>query len=327
MNSDDRRARRGQPFWFALGLLFLLPAMAATALRVLPFTDPRLQLAASFISFALLGYAIAAVALGIGLLRARRRGFPALLTLVAVLGFTLHAVWTFPLFVPDDRPATGESFSLVSLNALAGEADPEELVAAAADADVVVLLEVTPALVDDLADLGWHDRFTYSVGEPRRGLNGSVIYSRFALTEQERIDSAFAQWVAEAEVPNVGPVSIFAVHPCNPFCTSGFFDAEHEQLRATATKYLDRRLVIAGDFNAVDDHRPMVELRRDGLRSATDIVGAGWLPTYPAQGAIPPLIAIDHVLLSSSMTATTIETFDITGTDHRGLRAELAPAG
>lgn len=325
--NDHVRARRGQAFWFVLGWVFLLPALAATALRLLSFTDPRLQLAASFISFALVGYAIAFVAFGIGFLRARRRGFPALLTLVAVLGLALHSLWTLPLFVPDDRPATGDTFRMVSLNALAGEADPQELVEASADADVVVLLEVTPQLVDSLADLGWHDRFNYSVGEPRQGLNGSVIYSRFALTEKEQIDSAFAQWVAEAEVPDVGPVTIFAVHPCNPFCSSGFFDAEHQQLRATANKYLDGRLVVAGDFNAVDDHRPMVDLRRDGLRSATDIVGAGWLPTYPAQGTIPPLIAIDHVLLSDSMTATSIETLDISGTDHRGLVAELGPAG
>lgn len=327
MNARHLPARSGQWFWFLLGLLFLLPSTAATALRLVRFTDPRLQLAASFISFALIGYAIALLAFVIGLLRARRRGFPTLLTLVAVLGLSLHATWTLPLFIPDDRPTAGETFTLVSLNALAGEADPRELVDASAEADVVVLLEATPDLVDDLADLGWHDRFTYSVGEPRQGLNGSVIYSRFALTEQERLDSAFAQWVAEAEVPDVGPVSIFAVHPCNPFCTRGYFDAEHDQLRSTAAKYADGRLVVAGDFNAVDDHRPMVDLRRDGLRSATDIVGAGWLPTYPAQSTIPPLIAIDHVLVSESMTATAIETVDISGTDHRGLRAELGPTG
>lgn len=324
--NTGRRPRRGQWFWFLLGTLFLLPSMAATALRLVPFTDTRLQLAASFISFALIGYAVAVLSFGIGLLRARRRGLPALLTLVAVVGLGLHAVWTVPLFVPDDRPATGDTFTLVSLNALAGQADAEELVQASADADVVVLLEVTPDMVDALADLGWHDRFTYSVGEPRQGLNGSVIYSRFHLTEKERIDSAFAQWVAEAEVPDVGPVTIYAVHPCNPFCGPGHFDAEHQQIRRVVGRYVDERLVVAGDFNAVPDHRPMVLLQRDGLRSATDIVGAGWQPTYPADGPVPPLIAIDHVLVSPTMTATSIRTVAITGTDHRGLVADVGPA-
>lgn len=325
--STTRGPRRGQWFWFLLGTLFLVPSVAATALRLLPYSDPRLQLAASFISFALLGYAIAVVCFGIGFLRARRRGAPALLTLVALLGFGLHSLWTLPLFVPDDRPPSGESFTVLSLNAFAGEADPQELVDAAADADIVILLEVTPDLVRELADHHWHDRFTHSVGEPAPGLNGSVIYSRFPLTEKERIDSSFAQWVAEADVPEVGGVTVFAVHPCNPFCTGGYFDAEHEQLRTVAAQYTDRPLVVAGDFNAVDDHRPMIDLRRTGLRSAVDIVGAGWLPTYPSNRAIPPLIPIDHVLVSDSLTATSIDTLTISGTDHRGLVADLAPTG
>ena len=70
----------------------------------------------------------------------------------------------------------------------------------------------------------------------------------------------------------------------------------------------------------------MRSLRADGLTSATDVVGAGWLPTYPSdkpQG-LPPLLPIDHILVSRSLTATSVTTFRAEGTDHLGLVATIA---
>ena len=77
-------------------------------------------------------------------------------------------------------------------------------------------------------------------------------------------------------------------------------------------------MVIAGDFNAIDDHGPLQALRLDGLKSATDIVGAGWMPTYPARRLLPLLLPIDHVMINSRLTATSIRTVRIAGTDHLG---------
>ena len=77
----------------------------------------------------------------------------------------------------------------------------------------------------------------------------------------------------------------------------------------------------------VEDHGPMQRLRRLGLRSATDLVGAGWLPTYPAGGRLPPLLPIDHVLLNSQLTATAVTPVTVPGTDHRGLLVRVAGTG
>jgi endonuclease/exonuclease/phosphatase (EEP) superfamily protein YafD len=90
------------------------------------------------------------------------------------------------------------------------------------------------------------------------------------------------------------------------------------------TDNLDHPLVVAGDFNAVNDHGPMQALQRAGLKSATDVAGAGWLPTYPANRLIPPLLPIDHVLINEDLTATSVTSFAVSGTDHRGLLATIA---
>jgi endonuclease/exonuclease/phosphatase family metal-dependent hydrolase len=68
----------------------------------------------------------------------------------------------------------------------------------------------------------------------------------------------------------------------------------------------------------------MQHLRGLGLKSATDIVGAGWQPTYPANRSFPPLMAIDHVLVNSRLTATSITTLPNKDSDHLGLLAVLA---
>jgi endonuclease/exonuclease/phosphatase (EEP) superfamily protein YafD len=70
----------------------------------------------------------------------------------------------------------------------------------------------------------------------------------------------------------------------------------------------------------------MQALRRLGLKSATDVAGAGWLPTYPADRPLPPLLPIDHVMINKGLTATSVTSFAISGTDHRGLFATLAGA-
>ena len=87
---------------------------------------------------------------------------------------------------------------------------------------------------------------------------------------------------------------------------------------------LERPTIVAGDFNADRRSRTDAAAARAGLKSATDVAGAGWLPTYPANRRFPPLMPIDHVLINSQLTATSITTFQIEGTDHLGLIAVLA---
>ena len=120
---------------------------------------------------------------------------------------------------------------------------------------------------------------------------------------------------------------LFAVHPCNPYCGGGRWHAEHEVVRDAVAAHGSGPLVVAGDFNAVAEQGPMRQLHRLGLRSATDLTGGGWLPTYPAGGRLPPLLPIDHVLVNDRLTATSVAAFTVPGTDHRGLLASLAGTG
>ena len=319
--------RRFQPLLVTLGIMALIPALLASALRLFPPTEDGPALLASFVPYGLFGYLLAAPLLLIAFLRAR--GGRAVLTVITVgclAGLTYQASSAVPMFVPDGRPATTPPFTLISLNMFGGHADPAALARQAQRADVVVLVEANPSGVARLERYGWSERFRYAAGTTQDGSTGSVIYSRFPLSDSEALPpSSFQQWAATADVPEIGPVRIMAVHPCNPYCGNNHWTREHAQLRAVAAAQpADRPLILAGDFNAIDDHGPLQALRRDGLRSATDVAGAGWLPTYPANKSIPPLIPIDHVMINSRLTATAAGTFRVGGTDHLGLQVTLA---
>jgi endonuclease/exonuclease/phosphatase (EEP) superfamily protein YafD len=308
----------------ALAGAALVPAVASTVMRLVPPADDPTALVASFIAYGLIGYVFGLLCLGLVLLRARRRAVPAVLCTVVIALTVLHASWLAPFFVPDQRPVGSRPFTVMSLNLHAGSAASRQVWDQAQQADIVILVEVTPTALRTLESAGWDRRFPYVVGDSQDDVNGSVIYSRFPLGTGTLIDTTFHQWLTTVEVPELGPVTVMGVHPCNPYCGKNLWASEHAALAQSAAAHLERPLIMAGDFNAVDDHGPMQALRRLGLKSANDVAGSGWLPTWPANRGIPPLIPIDHVMINARLTATSVRTFGVDDTDHLGLIATLA---
>jgi endonuclease/exonuclease/phosphatase (EEP) superfamily protein YafD len=320
-------ARPFQALWVSLGVLALLPGLAATCLRLLQPYDDAAALLASFVSYGVVAYLIALVFFLVALLRSRRHFALGVVSAVTLSLLACQLSWLAPLFIADHRPATTAGFTVMSLNLRYGEADTAQVRQEAEQADVVVLLEATDQAVARLGRYGWRQRYPYAVGHAGEFAGGTMMFSRFPLSQPSRLpQSRFQQWAATAAVPTLGPVRIIAAHPCNPYCGGGQFRTEHQALRVAVDADLGRPLVVAGDLNAVDDHAPMLALRRDGMESVTDILGAGWLPTYPANSRIPPLLPIDHILLNHFLTATSLSRFHVDGTDHLGLIARIAAA-
>jgi endonuclease/exonuclease/phosphatase (EEP) superfamily protein YafD len=325
-NSQPSRPRFQQLLFTVAGLA-LLPAVAATLMRVIPPSDDATAQLAAFVPYGLLGYLLALVCLLAALVRARHRVVPAVITVAVLVLTACHVAWLAPLFVDDHRAATTAKFRLMSLNMFNGEADSGEVAEQAARADVVILIETTPAALRALKPYGWDKRFPYSLGDPKDGFSNTAVYSRFPLRRSSQIgDTSFQQYATTVRIPRIGAIRLLAVHPCNPYCGGDRWRAEHRLVRKAVIDNIDHPLVVAGDFNAVDDHGPMQALRRAGLKSATDVAGAGWLPTYPANRLFPPLLPIDHIMINKDLTATSVTSFAVSGSDHRGLLATLAGA-
>jgi endonuclease/exonuclease/phosphatase (EEP) superfamily protein YafD len=327
---DTRRhVRAGQGWLVTLGLLCAVPALVAMVLRIVPPTDDGPALLASFIPYGLVFWLPALLLTGVATFRARRSSALArtsllLLTLVVLVGLLASVAWQGPDWVPNRRPVATDPLTVVSLNVRAGGADAATVAEAVAGVDVAVFVEADPTWVDALPP-SFREELPYAVGAPLQYSSGSIIFSRYPLTSSEALPaSSFQQWSAVVDTPQLGQLRVVAVHPCNPFCGPGLWTAEHTELRQYLSRLDDTPTVVVGDFNAVDDHGPMRDLYADGWRSAADLVGAGYVRTYPADRRFPPLIGIDHVLVNAGLTATSLSTFKVVGTDHLGLRAVLA---
>ena len=84
-------------------------------------------------------------------------------------------------------------------------------------------------------------------------------------------------------------------------------------------------LVMAGDFNATVDHAPMQALLDGPVRDAFVEAGTGFGATWPQiLGPLLPVMRLDHVLVSASITVVDVQVQITPGSDHRRLAVELA---
>lgn len=308
-------------------MVALLAAVAGSVARWvgrLPLIAPDTwAMVSSFADLGMFAYAAAAVLLLVSVLLATGRARIGLLV-AAVLLACLHGSWLVPDFVADDESASPARVRVLTQNLLRGEADLGSLAAASAEADVVVLVELTRSAADALTADGFDRQFPYASGGglPRSGPAGTRIYSRYPLTAGERLDPAGddRHWRALVTVPQLGAVTVVAVHPRRP--RFGGRDWETGQ-RQVLDHVPTTRTVVAGDLNAVDSHPSLRRYADLGFRGADDLAGAGWQPTFPAHDWVPALIGIDHVLVSSDLTATDFRTVRVTGSDHLGVLAAV----
>lgn len=287
----------------------------------------------AFSDYGLVGYAVALVLLGLGLALRRSRTW-AVLTVLALALSVLHASWVAPAFVPGPRSAgPGPVVRVLAANLYFGRADPATVAAAARQADVLVLTEVTAPARQRLRDLGVEQDLAYAGGGtlPERGPAGTLVLSRFPVRATRPLLAAqeheHQNWLVTLDVPGLGLLRVAAAHPSPPLPGRSTWTADHRLLRA-ALAGAPGPTILAGDFNAVPSHWPVRRLRADGFRTSVDLAGAGWQATWPAdRGGIPPVVAIDHVLLSPELTATAAGTLRVPGTDHLAVTATVTAAG
>ncbi|WP_345264212.1 endonuclease/exonuclease/phosphatase family protein [Nocardioides nanhaiensis] len=310
-------------------VLLLLGSTVLTLTRLLqPGVGPALQLVA-FTPFGLLGHGAAlllAVLLLVTAPAVRRATAP--LAVVAVVGLALHAVWFAPQ-VLGGAPAPGpdgERRVVMGANLLQGGADAATVVRLVREEKVQVLAasEITVETLRGLEEAGIDELLPHRAGEPgeRGSVLGTMVFSTGPVELVAQVPT-FSQTL----LVRTGGVEVLAVHPSPPTLPERWREDAAAVLDAVRTHEPD---VVVGDFNATDDHRPILELHDDGWRSAARLQNAGWSPTWPEGGtygllgALGPLARIDHVLVGPGWTTTAYDDHVVPGTDHRAVVATVA---
>jgi len=143
--------------------------------------------------------------------------------------------------------------------------------------------------------------------------------------------SGSEQLQAALTLPDGAELALVSVHPYPPL--SGPSVRDWQAVLRGLPGSTDGGLphILAGDFNATLDHRELRHVLDRGYTDAADATGDGLRATFPTASdrrSWPPLITIDHVLVPDTIRVRRVTAYEIPGSDHRAVIAELVlPAG
>lgn len=235
------------------------------------------------------------------------------------------------LAAAEDEPLgarTTPGLRILSWNVYHSNADVGAIdkVVSEANADVVVLQEVSSANVEALSRSAALSSYRYTFTTPATSAFGSGIWSRLPLEGAEEFDVGGLPMTRAILVTAAGPVRLVNVHVLSPVA-DGRRGIWPRQLRALAevARSPGPPIVLAGDFNATWGHRPFRRLLDAGLEDAGAARGSRWSPTWPeGRRWVPPLLRIDHVLSGPGLVSTSYRTGDNGGSDHRSIVVGLS---
>ncbi|MFE1196690.1 endonuclease/exonuclease/phosphatase family protein [Streptomyces olivaceoviridis] len=189
--------------------------------------------------------------------------------------------------------------------------------------DVVLVQECTSGCRATLEG-GFGSVYPHHRAVEEDGSKGSLILSRFPLGPAAGVRGTLGMPGAVADVRGHA-VRLQLVHTVPPLPDQvGPWRRELARLRSFAAAHDDGPLVLAGDFNASQDHAAFRRVLDTGLTDAARLAGHDRTPTWPSRTASVIGAQIDHVLVSRDFTATGARFPRVSGTDHRALVVDLA---
>jgi endonuclease/exonuclease/phosphatase (EEP) superfamily protein YafD len=230
-----------------------------------------------------------------------------------------------------DPPPGALTLRVLTLNLWGGSADPAAVVRAIErhGVDVLVVQELTPGMVDRLADARIGTLLPYCHLDPRPKALGTGLWARWPLAPLPPVPGMKAAAPRALIQPVDGwPVTVTGVHPKAPIRRNvRRWQQELAAIRSTLASS-EGLQVVAGDFNASRDHRPFRDLLAAGFLDCADAAQRRPWPgfTWPAGRLIPSVMRLDHVLVSQdSATILESQVVRVPGTDHRGVLAVIQP--
>ncbi|GGW53942.1 membrane protein [Streptomyces lucensis JCM 4490] len=187
----------------------------------------------------------------------------------------------------------------------------------------VVFVQECPYACRATLQGGLTDAYPYRRAAREAGSHGSLILSRFPLRPTAGVPGTMGMPGAVADVRGHS-VRLQLAHPTPPLPDRvGPWRRELGRLRAFAAGGADTPTILAGDFNASQDHASFRHILDTGLFDAARLAGADRAPSWPARTASVIGVQIDHVLVSRDFAATDARFLRVTGTDHRALLVNL----
>ncbi len=234
------------------------------------------------------------------------------------------SVWSALPYGPAATGARGPAAAVVRVltaNVEYGGAVPALVDAARRERpDLLFVQECDPACADALAAaLG--GRLPHRAGAAREDAAGSVVLSAFPLAAPVALPGTALEMPGATARIGGTAVRLRLAHPLPPVPgLVGRWRRELGLLRDDAAARRGAPAVVAGDFNAAQDHAAFrAVLRAGGLHDAARLAGRARTPSWPADLPVPAWTQIDHVLVSGDFSVRDARFLDLPGSDHRAL--------
>jgi endonuclease/exonuclease/phosphatase family metal-dependent hydrolase len=190
--------------------------------------------------------------------------------------------------------------------------------------DLVALQEVDPDGAADLRRSGVLASFPYAVTEVRQDPSGIGLWSRFPVIDSQVRDVHGMAAIKATILLGADRLRLYTIHTVAPL---GDDRARWRAQLLWVKEELRREpgpVVVAGDFNATRYHSSFRRLLSDRLADAHERRGRGWAATWPRdRWPLPPLLRLDHVLVSPDIGVRSVREGRGQGSDHRPIVAEL----
>ena len=222
---------------------------------------------------------------------------------------------------PDGPPLA--SFRVLTSNLEFGQATEALVDAVRREKPDIVFVQECEHTCDSMLREALGADYPHRASQVAGGSAGSVVLSRFPLTPADGVPATMGMPGAVADVRGHA-VRLQLAHPMPPLPGQiGLWRRELDALHDFAAEADRTPLVLAGDFNASQDHAAFRRILDTGLRDAARLTGHDRTPSWPARTTPAFGAQIDHVLLSSDFSARTARFLDLPHTDHRALLVDV----
>lgn len=307
---EPTRTGRGRRVALVGALLLLAGAAIVMALRALGIEVDVLAYVVALTPWLLPVTVVALVLAGV----ARSRW--TLLVALVLLG--VQVWWLLPL-VTSQTPTGDRRLVIASSNLRFGDGSADDVMALVRDhsVDVLVVVELTHPAERHLEDAGIGALLPNRFVEADYGVQGTGIWSRYPLSQMRIEPGFFARTLRATVTVGADRLSLVAAHPVAPGVEdNSIWRDEHARLLQVVDG-LPGSAVLVGDLNATRDNAVLRRYEGAGFIDAADQSGAGFVPTFPVGRRVPPVVAIDHVLVrGSAYVAESFEAVRISRTDH-----------
>ncbi|MEV6113520.1 endonuclease/exonuclease/phosphatase family protein [Streptomyces sp. NPDC052109] len=250
------------------------------------------------------------------------RWWPGLVCGVAVLGLL---AWYLDPYgrTPDPAGPPLDTFRVLTSNVEFGRGTPALVPRIRERRPDVVFVEECEYGCQATLEGDFATDYPYRQAVRAAGSHGSMILSRFPLRPTAGVRGTMGMPGAVADVHGHA-VRLQLAHPMPPLPDQvGLWQRELGRLRTFAAADPRAPTVLAGDFNATQDHTAFRRILDTGQTDAARLAGADRAASWPARTASVFGAQIDHVLVSPDFTATDARFLRVAGTDHRALVVDV----